>query len=103
MGKCGVRAFEESSSDIMPYRVIAERLGLSIRTVHSLNKSAIQKLMENPESFEALNTLLRIKRQEQRGLMQCASVECNVEFIATYGAPTNLQRRRKKHERTSHS
>jgi hypothetical protein len=84
MGRRGTRPFEESGAGVMPLRVIAERIGVSERTVSSDWKSAQQKLKEIPGAFSILLETVQAVAISKEEILQCGSVECDREFIEKY-------------------
>jgi hypothetical protein len=84
MGKIGRKPFEESSMGVMPIRVIADRMGVSERTVSSDWKSAQKKLQETPGAFSVLLDYIQAVAILETDILQCGSVECDKKFIEKY-------------------
>jgi hypothetical protein len=85
MGKRGRKTYEEFANGVMPVRVIAERMGVSERTVGTDLKNAQRKLKEIPEAFPILLDCLYAVAASEEELLQCGSVECDREYIEKYG------------------
>ena len=86
MGKRGPKMFEESTQErILPMRVISQQLGISLRTVESDYRSAVNKLRRIPGAFEIILANVHAVDASEHDPIQCASVECNSEFIKLFG------------------
>jgi|GEM_PF-2928480 DNA-binding CsgD family transcriptional regulator len=85
MGKRGRKTYEEFANGVMPVRVIAERMGVSERTVTTDLKNAQRKLKNTPEAFPILLDCLYAVAASEKELLQCGSVECDREYIEKYG------------------
>jgi hypothetical protein len=66
-------------------REIAERLGLSLRTVNTDYKNGIAKLKEIPGAYELILECVQGVDASKENLIRCASVECDKRFIELYG------------------
>jgi hypothetical protein len=66
-------------------RLIAQRLGVSVRTVHYDLARAVEKLRGNPEAFSLILATIHGVADTERSTSDCGSVECDQRFIALYG------------------
>lgn len=69
----------------MPLRLIAQRLGISVRTAQYDLSHAIQKMRGNPTAFSLALGSLRRAADTGHSVSACGSVECDRQFIALYG------------------
>lgn len=86
MGKRGRTSYEESGYGVMPIHVIAQRMGISERSAHSIWKSAQEKLRKDPNAFSILLECVHGVAASEQELMRCSSVECDQEYIAKFAS-----------------
>lgn len=77
MGRRGPKSWEECTrSRVVPFRIIAARMGISERTATYIYKEAVRKLRNTPGAFDALLCVIRGHNTETKELIRCASIEC---------------------------
>jgi hypothetical protein len=82
----GPRSWHEGEDAIVPLDVIAARMRLSMRTVWSINQSAMKKLYEHND-YEELLTLIRLWQRYREASAKATFVfprPGSVECLRTY-------------------
>ena len=92
MGKRGLKAYEESSDKAVPMRLIAKNLKISDRAAWYTYKNALKRLKTIPGAFSILLDCVHAVGASERDPLQCASAECDREFIALYSDRSDIGR-----------
>lgn len=66
------------------FAYIAERLGLSLKTVNTAYADAIRKLKDEPGACEGLIACVQAVAAQEIDVLQPGSVECRKDWIALF-------------------
>lgn len=98
MGRRGSKSYEQTGNKLLPLRLVAKQLGISLRTCETDYRSALDKLKHIPGAFELILAQVHAVADSERDCIQCGSVECNRYFLELF-ADKEDNRGKKKEER----